>query len=147
MKKLLCFLLISLFLVPLSSFAELSIDFNNHPAEYVGCWTIYIPHSVTLHGDNVFVYVLNTDGTMSIFWSLNDSDNSTVNIHSTTGKWTEINNYIVFQSDGKDTYGMLDIHDDCLWFDFYGASFGLQKVPNPDITRLVYPDMSAVGDN
>ncbi len=147
MKKLLCLLLIALFLVPLSSFAELSIDFNNHPAEYVGCWTIYIPHSVTLHGDNVFVYVLNTDGTMSIFWSLNNSEDSSVQIQSTTGTWTEMNNLIIFKSDNKNTYGTLDIHDDCLWLDFYGASFGLQKTPVPDVTRLVYLDMSSVGDN
>ena len=146
MKKLFCLLLVLLF-VPLMSCAELTIDFNNHPAEYVGCWSIYIPHATTQHGDYVFVYVLNTDGTMSIFWSLNNSEDSTVEIHSTTAKWTEMNNCIIFQSDGKDTYGLLDIHDDCLWLDFYGATFGLQKVPNPDITRLVYPDMSAVGDN
>ena len=141
MKKLFCLLLVLLF-VPLLAFSESIITFDNHPEEYVGCWAINIPHSSTKFGDYVFLYVLNTDGTMSVFYSLNNYGDSSVEIRSAIGKWTEINGAIIYQLDGKDTYGILEIQGTTIWLEFCGALFGLQKIPLPDVSRVSYPDAS-----
>ena len=141
MKKLLFAFIILLF-IPSIVFSGAEIVFDNHPAEYIGCWCLHIPHSATQHGDQVFIYIFNADGSMSIVYSLDNSETATVSLHSGIGKWTVINDVVIFQRENKDTYGLLDYHDGMLWFSFEGATFGMKKVPLPDVSQVIYPDMS-----
>lgn len=137
MKKFFIFLLI-VTLCPVLACGELAMD--NHPDDMVGCWAIFIPASSAVVGDQCITLVLDQDGTMSMFVSVNSSGE--IQTMSATGKWTEAAGSIIYQRDGKDTYGRMEYRDSLIWFELNGATFGLAKLPPAALSQVVYPDMT-----
>ena len=139
MKRLFVLVLV-LIMIPSAVLCEMAMD--NQPTEYVGLWASFIPKSATLYGDMAFALSVNSDGTFSLFISLNSSKEKSVTASAYTGKWTAVSDTIVFLRDGKDTYGQWDCHDDMIWIELSGGKFGLKKIPVIDITQVIIPDMS-----
>ena len=140
MKRFLA-LIIALFLMfPVAVSGELAMD--NQPDEFIGCWATFIPYSSTLYGDQSIIIVLNRDGTVSFFISIDNAKEGQLNASAETGKWTVVEDTIIYQRDGKDTYGLIKHHDDMIWFTMGGAQFGLRKIPEITISQVIYPDMN-----
>ena len=138
MKKFVCLLLV-LVLFPFVSLSEESIRMDNHPAEIVGCWAIFISNASTYGaGDQTIVFTFNSDGTMFSVMGLNNPSETAVMLSTLSGKWTLMNSTVIYQRDGKDTYGLLEYVDDMLWFTMDTMSFGLKKIPDIDLSQLQY---------
>lgn len=136
--KIVCLLLV-LVLFPSFTIAETEIAFDNHPAKIVGCWAIFISNASTYGaGDHSIVFTFNSDGTMSSTVSINTPSENTVSLSSLTGKWTLINSTIIYQREGKETYGVLKYDGSMIWFTMDTMSFGMKKIPDIDISQLKY---------
>ena len=134
MKKFFIFLLI-VTLCPVMACGEIAMD--NHPDDMVGCWAIFIPTSNAIVGDQCISVVLNKDGTMSLFVSLDSGGE--VQTMAATGKWSDLPGAILFQRDGKETFGHWEKRDGLIWFELSGAFFGLAKLPPAALSQVVYP--------
>ena len=141
MKKLISFMLVFVVLC-LPAFAEEKIDFTNQPADLVGSWAIYIPYTFIGFGDVTIIFNLNYDGSMSSGISMNSAVEKDVFFKTNTGRWTAVDNYVIVQTGDEDKYSLLEKKDDLLWFSMSGGSFGLRKLPVPDVTQMKYPDLS-----
>ena len=138
MKRLLCALLI-LFFIPSFVFADTVADI--HPAEFVGCWAVFIPQSITFgYGDQAFIVTLNSDGTMSQIIVLNKSAENDILVSSYTASWmySSSSEAILFQVNGTDEIRKFPVSDDTLWVKVDSMRFGLKKIPDIDISRIVY---------
>ena len=135
MKRL--FLLITILVLVISSvYAEFPLD--NHPDEFVGCWAVSFPAILSLSGNITIVLILNNDGSFTILLSNTTAEEEYLRSISTTGRWTFVNDMIVFQTDGTDTYGVLKYHDDLIWFDMDSFSVGLSKIPEMELSQIKY---------
>lgn len=139
MKKVIIFVMIIMLACPVAS-AEFAMD--NHPDEFIGCWAVFLPASHTGVGDMSIIIVMNGDGTLNFILSTDNASEKQTIVQIDSGKWTVMYDTVIYQRDGKDTYGKIEYRDNKLWFTFNGATFGLTKHQGADITDVIYPDMS-----